>query len=117
MWAKYLSQAELSYNSSFRYAIEMTHLRQYMEGILHLCWSINKSQQANLELEENLIETDQILAVIRAHLHKAQQKTKLQTDGHKIWVSGGRHGLFRDETLHKDLIWWKTRWEKWLVDK
>lgn len=38
---------------------------------------------SNEELEERLIERDQMLTVIKGHLHKAQQKMKVYTDNHR----------------------------------
>lgn len=82
-WAKYLVWAELSYNSSYHSAIKMTPFKAVYGRDPPVLLRYENGSTTNAELEDQLRERDEMLAILRDHLNKAQQIMKSKADEHR----------------------------------
>ncbi|CAA7021556.1 unnamed protein product [Microthlaspi erraticum] len=81
-WAKYLSWAELWYNSSFHTSIQCTPFKMVYGRDPPALLSYELGSSSNFELETMLKERDAMLAEVKHHLIKAQSIMKNNADKH-----------------------------------
>lgn len=81
-WAQYLSWAEFWYNSSFHSTIKISPFQAVYgrepPGLL----KYENGSTANADLERQLQDRDLMIIHIKEHLHRAQQRMKMQADAH-----------------------------------
>ncbi|CAA7021634.1 unnamed protein product [Microthlaspi erraticum] len=83
VWAKYLSWAELWYNSSFHTFIQCTPFKMVYGREPPALLSYELGSSPNFELETMLKERDAMLAEVKQHLIKAQSIMKNNADKHR----------------------------------
>ena len=82
-WGQYLAWAEYSYNTSFHSAISMTPFKAVYGRDPPMLMGYESGSTSNADLEKRLKGRDEHLALIRQHLHKAQQTMKNRVDARR----------------------------------
>lgn len=82
-WARFLPWAELSYNSVFHSAIQMSPFKAVYERDPPTLLRYENGSTNNADLEARLLERDEMLKILREHIHKAHQVMKQRVDGHR----------------------------------
>lgn len=82
-WAKFLSWAELCYNSSYHSAIKMTPLKAVYGHDPPFILKYEVGPTSNADLEGKLLERDGMLALLKEPIQHTQQVMKRYVDGHR----------------------------------
>ncbi|KAH0681164.1 hypothetical protein KY284_022249 [Solanum tuberosum] len=75
-----LSWAEYSFNGGYHSSANMTHFQIVYEKEPPLLHPFVRGETKIVELEQQLVERDQMLEVLRSNLMKAQSRIKSQDD-------------------------------------